>query len=135
MQGVDRCADKGRWLVQSRVLAPGTMGGLVPFLLTGWTTHHPPLVVLVVGALLLAAGGAVLLHAFTRFVTEGVGTPAPAAPTERSAWLSAACTATSATRCTSRSRPRSGSSGTNTRCTVPPFPVGGRGATPGAASH
>jgi protein-S-isoprenylcysteine O-methyltransferase Ste14 len=65
------------------VLAPGTMGGLVPFLLTGWMTHHPPLVVLVLGATLLAAGGAVLLHAFARFVTEGVGTPAPAAPPER----------------------------------------------------
>ncbi len=65
------------------VLAPGTMAGLVPFLLTGWMTHHPPLVVFVLGALLLAAGGAVLVHAFARFVTEGVGTPAPAAPPER----------------------------------------------------
>jgi protein-S-isoprenylcysteine O-methyltransferase Ste14 len=39
--------------------------------------------VFTLGALLLAAGGAVLLHAFARFVTEGLGTPAPAAPPER----------------------------------------------------
>jgi protein-S-isoprenylcysteine O-methyltransferase Ste14 len=32
---------------------------------------------------LLAAGVAVLLHAFLRFVVEGVGTPAPVAPTKR----------------------------------------------------
>ena len=65
------------------VLAPGTMGGLVPFLLTGWVTHHPPVVVFAFGALLLAAGAAVLLDAFARFVMEGVGTPAPVAPTGR----------------------------------------------------
>ena len=34
------------------------------------------------GVLLLAAGVAVLLHAFLRFVVEGVGTPAPVAPTK-----------------------------------------------------
>jgi protein-S-isoprenylcysteine O-methyltransferase Ste14 len=65
------------------VLAPGTMGGLVPFLLTGWVTHDPPMVVFTLGALLLAGGAAVLLHAFARFVMEGAGTPAPVAPTER----------------------------------------------------
>ena len=37
---------------------------------------------LALGALLLAAGAVVLLHAFARFVIEGVGTPAPVAPTE-----------------------------------------------------
>lgn len=65
------------------MLAPGTMGGLVPFLLTGWVTHHPPVLVFALGALLLAAGAAVLLDAFARFVMEGVGTPAPFAPTGR----------------------------------------------------
>jgi protein-S-isoprenylcysteine O-methyltransferase Ste14 len=35
-----------------------------------------------VGALLLVAGAAVLLSAFVRFVVEGLGTPAPVAPTE-----------------------------------------------------
>jgi protein-S-isoprenylcysteine O-methyltransferase Ste14 len=37
----------------------------------------------VVGVLLIAAGVAVLVHAFGRFVMEGIGTPAPVAPTER----------------------------------------------------
>jgi protein-S-isoprenylcysteine O-methyltransferase Ste14 len=32
---------------------------------------------------LLAAGVAILLHAFLRFVVEGIGTPAPVAPTQR----------------------------------------------------
>jgi protein-S-isoprenylcysteine O-methyltransferase Ste14 len=36
-----------------------------------------------VGLILLAAGVVVLLHAFARFVVEGVGTPAPVAPTKR----------------------------------------------------
>ena len=40
----------------------------------------PPLRVL--GAALVAAGLVVLVHAFVRFVVEGVGTPAPVAPTE-----------------------------------------------------
>ena len=35
----------------------------------------------VVGSVALIAGVVVLLHAFVRFVTEGVGTPAPVAPT------------------------------------------------------
>jgi protein-S-isoprenylcysteine O-methyltransferase Ste14 len=35
------------------------------------------------GALLIAVGVAFLLHAFARFVIEGIGTPAPVAPTER----------------------------------------------------
>jgi protein-S-isoprenylcysteine O-methyltransferase Ste14 len=32
---------------------------------------------------MVAIGAAVLIHAFVRFVREGVGTPAPAAPTQR----------------------------------------------------
>ena len=64
-------------------LAPGAMGGLIPFLLTGWASRHPPVVVRALGVLLVAAGTAVVLQAFARFVTEGVGTPAPVAPTER----------------------------------------------------
>jgi protein-S-isoprenylcysteine O-methyltransferase Ste14 len=35
------------------------------------------------GASLILAGAAVLVHAFTRFVVEGLGTPAPIAPTDR----------------------------------------------------
>jgi protein-S-isoprenylcysteine O-methyltransferase Ste14 len=37
----------------------------------------------VLGALLVLAGAAVLLHAFARFVVEGLGTPAPVAPPEQ----------------------------------------------------
>jgi protein-S-isoprenylcysteine O-methyltransferase Ste14 len=67
-------------------LAPGVVAGLVPWWLTGWRVRQPlpywsPL--RVVGVFLLAAGLVVLLHAFGRFVSEGLGTPAPVAPTER----------------------------------------------------
>jgi protein-S-isoprenylcysteine O-methyltransferase Ste14 len=68
------------------VLAPGVVAGLVPWLLTGWRVEEPLpywLPLRVVGAILLAAGVAALLHAFWRFVVEGLGTPAPVAPTER----------------------------------------------------
>lgn len=66
-------------------LAPGVVAGLIPWLLTGW--HVRPLgefgvPVRVVGFVLVASGTAVLLHAFGRFVREGLGTPAPLAPTE-----------------------------------------------------
>lgn len=65
------------------VVAPGVAAGLVPWLLTGWSADEwwPP--VRVLGALLLAAGVAVLLHAFARFVLEGLGTPAPVAAPDR----------------------------------------------------
>jgi protein-S-isoprenylcysteine O-methyltransferase Ste14 len=61
--------------------APGTVAGLVPWWLTRWHTGHWPLPVRVVGVLVLAVGAVVLVHAFVRFVTEGLGTPAPVAPT------------------------------------------------------
>jgi protein-S-isoprenylcysteine O-methyltransferase Ste14 len=65
------------------VVAPGVVAGLVPWLMTGWSTHDwwPPIRVL--GGLMIGAGLAVLLQAFVRFVVEGIGTPAPIAPTER----------------------------------------------------
>lgn len=67
------------------VVAPGTVAGLLPWLLTGWAASDPmpgwaPVPVRVAGAVLLAAGLAVLLHAFGRFVREGLGTPFPGAP-------------------------------------------------------
>jgi protein-S-isoprenylcysteine O-methyltransferase Ste14 len=37
----------------------------------------------VLSALLLVAGAIVLVDAFVRFVVEGIGTPAPVAPTQR----------------------------------------------------
>jgi protein-S-isoprenylcysteine O-methyltransferase Ste14 len=68
------------------VLAPGIAAGFVPWWLTGWRVRDPlphwaPL--RAGGGLLLAAGVVVLVHAFVRFVVEGVGTPAPVAPPER----------------------------------------------------
>jgi protein-S-isoprenylcysteine O-methyltransferase Ste14 len=63
-------------------VAPGVVAGLLPWWLTGWRSAGgvpPP--VWAAGLVLLAAGVAVLLHAFARFVGEGVGTPAPVAPT------------------------------------------------------
>ena len=65
------------------VVAPGVVAGLIPWWLTGWEagTTWPPLQLL--GALLLVAGVIVLVDAFVRFVVEGVGTPAPIAPTQR----------------------------------------------------
>jgi protein-S-isoprenylcysteine O-methyltransferase Ste14 len=65
------------------VVAPGVVAGLVPWWLTGWQpgATWPPLQL--IGALLTVAGAVVLLDAFARFVTEGFGTPAPVAPTQR----------------------------------------------------
>jgi protein-S-isoprenylcysteine O-methyltransferase Ste14 len=66
------------------LVAPGVVAGLVPWLLTGWDAAHDVAWPLVAGgAVLVAAGVAVLLHAFARFVAEGIGTPAPVAPTEQ----------------------------------------------------
>lgn len=62
-------------------VAPGTVAGVIPWALTGW--HTGTWTLWPVGLPLLLAGGAFLLHAFARFVTEGLGTPAPVAPTER----------------------------------------------------
>jgi protein-S-isoprenylcysteine O-methyltransferase Ste14 len=62
-------------------VAPGIVAGLVPWLLTGWRSSDPPSWLQAVGWLAVAAGAAVVLEAFGRFVVEGVGTPAPVAPT------------------------------------------------------
>jgi protein-S-isoprenylcysteine O-methyltransferase Ste14 len=63
------------------VLAPGIVAGLVPWALTGWESSGPPRWLQLVGWLSVVAGAAVLLEAFGRFVVEGIGTPAPVAPT------------------------------------------------------
>ena len=66
-------------------VAPATVAGLVPWWLTGWRLGRPlaewaPL--RIVGAVLVAVSAAALVHAFARFVVDGLGTPAPVAPTE-----------------------------------------------------
>lgn len=67
--------------------APGTVAGLVPWALTGWVLPDDRswafLARAVVAGAAILAGLAMLLAAFTRFVREGSGTPAPVAPTER----------------------------------------------------
>ena len=67
-------------------IAPGVVAGVVPWWLTGWQARGPlahwaP--VRIAGLIILIAGALVLVQAFARFVTEGRGTPAPAAPAER----------------------------------------------------
>jgi protein-S-isoprenylcysteine O-methyltransferase Ste14 len=67
------------------LVAPGVVAGLIPWWLTRWEVEEPfPLwaPLRVVGALLIAAGVLALLDSFRRFVVEGLGTPAPVAPTE-----------------------------------------------------
>ena len=66
------------------VLAPGVVAGVIPWWLTGWRARPLPawwLSVRVLGIVLLVAGTGALVHAFVRFVVEGLGTPAPVAPT------------------------------------------------------
>jgi protein-S-isoprenylcysteine O-methyltransferase Ste14 len=72
------------------IIAPGVVVGLVPWLLTRWQARSLPdgwswldVPARVVGAVLVVAGVAVVLSAFTRFVVEGLGTPAPVAPPQR----------------------------------------------------
>src|SRR3954468_13797079 len=64
------------------LVAPGVVAGLLPYWITGWESRDPPLVLQGLGIALIAAGAAVLLAAFARFVREGIGTPAPIAPTQ-----------------------------------------------------
>jgi protein-S-isoprenylcysteine O-methyltransferase Ste14 len=64
------------------VAAPCVVAGLVPWWLTQWQSLPTPLPLRVLGVALLLAGIPVLVSAFTRFVREGAGTPAPVAPTE-----------------------------------------------------
>jgi protein-S-isoprenylcysteine O-methyltransferase Ste14 len=66
-------------------VAPAVVAGVVPRWISRWRLEEPfpyyaP--VRVVGGLLLAVAVGFLVHAFVRFVTEGIGTPAPVAPTE-----------------------------------------------------
>jgi protein-S-isoprenylcysteine O-methyltransferase Ste14 len=68
------------------LVGPGTVVGLIPWLLTRWQVRQPlpywaPLRVL--GGILLVAGLIVLVQAFVRFVVEGLGTPVPVAAPER----------------------------------------------------
>ncbi len=62
------------------MVAPLVVAGVVPWWLTGWRFEPFWLPLRVAGALIAVVGAAVLVGAFVRFVTEGIGTPAPIAP-------------------------------------------------------
>jgi protein-S-isoprenylcysteine O-methyltransferase Ste14 len=65
------------------VAAPGTVVGLIPWLITHWEMREPlPYwdVARVAGVLLICAGLIPVVHAFMQFVKAG-GTPMPIAPT------------------------------------------------------
>jgi protein-S-isoprenylcysteine O-methyltransferase Ste14 len=67
-------------------VAPGVVAVLIPWWLTSWELGEPFrhwLPLRVGGAFLILIGAAVVLEAFWRFVSEGIGTPAPLAPTEQ----------------------------------------------------
>ena len=67
-------------------VAPGTIVGLVPYLLTRWEPHNwyaATIAARIAGGVLLATGLAALLECFRRFVVEGRGTPAPVVAPER----------------------------------------------------
>jgi protein-S-isoprenylcysteine O-methyltransferase Ste14 len=67
------------------VVAPGTVVGLVPWLITRWDPHQPwPywVVAQIIGGALICVGLVPAVSAFAEFVKAG-GTPMPIAPTQR----------------------------------------------------
>lgn len=67
-------------------LAPGTVAVLAPWWISRWRFEVSGIAWLplqAAGAVLAAAGAVVLADSFLRFAMEGLGTPAPVAPTER----------------------------------------------------
>ena len=66
------------------VVAPFTLAGLVPWWITGWQLRPPFLGLELtrgIGAIMILAGVPGLVDAFARFALQGLGTPAPIAPT------------------------------------------------------
>jgi protein-S-isoprenylcysteine O-methyltransferase Ste14 len=67
-------------------IAPAVVAGVIPWSLTGWRAGEAfsgSIAMRCLGALIVAIGTIVLVNAFVRFVVEGLGTPAPVAPTEQ----------------------------------------------------
>ncbi len=68
------------------LLAPGTIAGLVPWLISHWRMQPPFLGFTpfrAIGIVLIVAGLLVLLESFARFALRGLGTPAPVFPTRQ----------------------------------------------------
>lgn len=65
------------------IVAPGVVAGLIPWWITDWESEASSPAIRVTGIVLICIGFAALVYSFARFVVEGIGTPAPVAPTER----------------------------------------------------
>jgi protein-S-isoprenylcysteine O-methyltransferase Ste14 len=66
------------------VIAPGFVGGLVPYWISRWRLEPPFFGVIFfryAGGALIALGAVGLLDSFVRFAVQGLGTPAPVFPT------------------------------------------------------
>ena len=66
-------------------VAPGIVAGVIPWAISGYRMEPALLGVEPLrwlGALLLALGAVLLLEPFSRFALQGLGTPAPIAPTK-----------------------------------------------------
>jgi protein-S-isoprenylcysteine O-methyltransferase Ste14 len=66
------------------VIAPGVVAGLIPWLISQWRPLPPgdgSGALRWTGIVLIVAGLAVVLESFARFAWDGLGTPAPVAPT------------------------------------------------------
>jgi len=64
------------------LIAPTVVAGLIPWVLTHWEMRGVATPIRALGVMLIAAGLVVLSTSFLRFVVEGLGTPAPVAPTQ-----------------------------------------------------
>jgi protein-S-isoprenylcysteine O-methyltransferase Ste14 len=66
------------------VIAPCTLAGLIPWAMTSWQLRPPFLGLELtrgIGAIMILTGVPGLVDAFARFALQGLGTPAPIAPT------------------------------------------------------
>jgi protein-S-isoprenylcysteine O-methyltransferase Ste14 len=69
------------WLIA----APGVVAVLAPWWITGWDARAMGdawLPVRLLGVVVFVAGALAVVEAFARFAIKGLGTPAPAAPTQ-----------------------------------------------------
>lgn len=64
------------------IVAPGVVAGLIPWWITGWDLQPTATPIRVVGGAVVVVASSGLIYSFARFVFEGIGTPAPVAPTE-----------------------------------------------------